>query len=189
MTNQNANPFGVNVVRRRIAPPAELKAGLLVVPARVAAEELQLHCQMYRDSARDYSGAYEVLFEDFLEDGAPDESAWFNAPPGHVSQAAKWKALMDWPIEPDFETASQWQSAATAEAYNALITRVMTFRAHVAECTRLATADPAFWRSKMPRPPDRVGPASIAEIAAWLLEVAPTTLAAWREQLEAEQVY
>jgi hypothetical protein len=183
MTDQN--PFGVGVPKRQIAPPAELKAGLLVVPAPVPAEELQLHCQMYRDSARDFAGAYEILFEDCNEDGSFDENEWFNAPPGRVSQAQAWQKIMDWPRLPTFDEASQWQSAATVEAMNALTSRVMTFRANYAECMRLAEAGGvAFWRSRISLPPDRVGSVSIADIAGWLLEAAPVTLAAWVEQLQ-----
>lgn len=179
------NPFGMNVVRRQIKPPEELRAGLLVVPARAAAEELQLHCQMYRDSARDYPGSFEVLFEDCLEDGTPDQDAWFNAPPGHVSQAAHWQKIMDWPVEPTFDEASQWQDAATIEAFNALVDRIVVFRQDFAEFERLATLDPAYWRKKMPQPADRAAPASVPEIVQWLATVAPVTLASWRAQLEA----
>jgi hypothetical protein len=81
----------------------------LVVPE--ADPQLELTEMMYRRAARDFPGAYEVIFVDFLEED-PDREIFCNP--------ERWQELMSWPRLPTLEEAKQWQEYADASAEAAL---------------------------------------------------------------------
>jgi hypothetical protein len=197
MTDQNSNPFGTGAIRRQVAAPEGSRAGLLVVPGTIPAEELQLHDQMYIQAKRDLPGSGEVLFEGSDDEPGDQDREWYTRPlsygrsvAGSKSQAEHWAEIMSWPksVLPTFAEAMQWSVSADCEAYNALVDRVMVFRERFAECERLAKLGGVlYWRGKMglqSHDPD----VSENDVAQWLAaDVADITLAAWRKELEARK--
>jgi hypothetical protein len=195
MIMTDTNPFGAGVIRRQITPPEGSKAGLLVVPATIPSQELQIHCQAFRDSTIDHPGAHEVLFEETLEDGSTDDDAWLSVPyvygqssAGRISQADKWRRIMDWPEgrPPTFAEAQEWQMAVGAEAQAALVDRIMAFRERYQECEALAERGGlAFWRGKVSLPPERRDQTlSIPDVVNYLTEASPATVATWAAELD-----
>jgi hypothetical protein len=141
---------------------------------------------MYRQAARDFPGSGEVLFED--EGDSLEEWEGMPRVAGAVSQAERWKRIMQWPRLPSFDEAQQWQQSANAESYNALVDRVQVFRANWAEYERLAKLGGIeFWRAKMSLPPDqRTKELSPYDCAVWLSDVSPGALKAWANELSAK---
>jgi hypothetical protein len=93
----------------------------LTVGQPLADRELIISERCYREAKRDFPGAGEVIFT--MTDEATGEEVWDTSPAtigqgttGQITEAAKWRKIMGWPIDPTVAEALAWQANANARA-------------------------------------------------------------------------
>ena len=87
--------------------------------------ELTMSERCHREAAREFVGAGEIIFT--MTDEATGEEVWDTSPTtigqgttGQITEAAKWRKIMNWPRDPTVAEALAWQWNANARAASKL---------------------------------------------------------------------
>lgn len=82
------------------------QAAFIIAPAAAPAELLAME-KMHREGGRaKYAGSGQIIFT--ATDEATNEEVW------DEGEAARWRKIMGWPVDPEISQARAWQLNANA---------------------------------------------------------------------------